>query len=73
MLRRKELKRNDKKESAQIPCGYWSRKGALCQSDTESSVEGSWAWAGAEAGPELCLGGWASSKGCTGPLVHVQA
>lgn len=35
MLRRRELKRNDKKKkSAPIPLGYWSKKGALCQTDT---------------------------------------
>lgn len=49
MLRRKKLKRNDKKEAAQIPHGYWSEKGALCQSDTESSIEVSWAGAGPAA------------------------
>lgn len=71
MLRRKNFKRNDKKEAAQIPRGYWSGKGALCQSDTESSVVVSWAWARPEAWPELCLWGWASSKACmssTGPV-----
>lgn len=51
MSRRRELKRNDEKEAAPIPRGYWSGKGALCQSDTESSVKVS--WAGAGAGPGL--------------------